>query len=236
MSFKSLFLTGVEDEAPKEEKLTPVVLPAASPNGNYFPPQAPNQFPSGSFPVAPATAPSYPSFNSGQTDEHLAKFTEMYQAKLDEQNSPAYDFYKFFKGVISIGIDNQQAYQMALSMATAMDASVTKAKLLTQADAYITELTNTYTQYVSNGNSKRQALLTQKSDENQSLTAELGNLKAQLDIINAQMLEKQTQLNMIESKYQPLVSAVDGKLRANDAAKNDIINKLTKVKNNLSQI
>jgi len=231
MSLKSLLFTDA-GETPKEEKLVPVVQPSPS----SFPSQAPNQFPSGSFPVVPAVAPSYPSFQVPQTDEHLAKFTQMYQAKLDEQNSATYDFYKFFKGVISIGIDNQQAYQMALSMASAMDASVTKDKLTAQADAYINELTNTYSQYVSNGNAKKEDLLKQKTDENQTLTNDLSNLKAQVEALNSQIMERQTQLSMIESKYQPLLSAVDGKLRANDVAKNDLVGKLTKVKNNLSQI
>lgn len=231
MSLKSLLFTNV-DETPKEEKLVPVVLP----NTNQFPSQPLNQFPSGSFPVAPATAPSYPSFSVAQPDEHLAKFTQMYQAKLDEQNSTAYDFYKFFKGVISIGIDNQQAYQMALSMASAMDSSVTKDKLIAQADTYINELTKTYSQYVANGNAKKEDYLKQKTDENQALSTDLTNLKAQVEALNSQIMERQTQLSMIESKYQPLLSTVDGKLKANDAAKNDLVGKLTKVKNNLSQI
>ena len=46
---------------------------------------------------------------------------------------------------------------MALAMATAMDSSLTKEKLISQADYYVTELNKTFQAYADNGNGKKHA-------------------------------------------------------------------------------
>jgi hypothetical protein len=125
---------------------------------------------------------------------------------------------------------------MALAMATGMDGSLTKEKLISQADYYISELNKTFQTYADNGNGKKQSLISEKNSENQTLTSDLANLKAQVEALTIQINNKQVLLSSIESKYQPLINEVDSKLRANEVAKNDIVNKISKIKTNLSQI
>lgn len=218
MAFKDLFIAS-DDNAPKQEQLKPT--------GASFPTSTPAQ----TFPAAQTP------FLSAASDEHLDKFAQMYQTTLDKLNQPGYDFYEFYKGILGGNmIDNPQGYQMALAMATAMDSSLTKEKLISQADYYVTELNKTFQAYADNGYGKKQSLISDKNSENQTLTTDLANLRAQVEALNIQINSKQGQLSSIESKYQPLIAEVDSKLRANELAKNEIVNKISKVKSNLSQI
>jgi hypothetical protein len=221
MGFKDLFIAS-DDNAPKQEQ--------PKPTATSFP-TTPVQttFPAGqTFPVAQPLSVN---------DEHLDKFAQMYQSTLDKLNQPGYDFYEFYRGILGGNmIDNPQGYQMALAMATGMDGSLTKEKLISQADYYISELNKTFQTYADNGNGKKQSLISDKNSENQTLTSDLANLKAQVEALTIQINSKQGLLSSIESKYQPLINEVDSKLRANEAAKNEIVNKISKVKSNLSQI
>ena len=224
MGFKDLFIAS--DESDKKQN-------TEAKAETKFPSQAPNTskgittFPSST----PVTTPSF-----GQIDnEHLSKFTEMYQNGFDSLNQQGYDFYEFYTAIInSGGIDNPQMYQMAMSMGTGMDKTNSKNKLLSSADYYLNEIAKVYNQYVTTGNSKKQDLVNQKNSENQSLNNDLSNLRSQLEAITNQIKSKESQLSLIDNKYQPLISDIDNKLVANDVAKNNIINNITKVRNGIN--
>ena len=225
MSLKDLFLVG--DKQEKEENV------AAKQSATF--PTTPSTFP----PSTPVTSfpTSAPVFTVNPQGEHLNKFVDKYQETFNSLNQPGYDFYEFFHALIKThGIDNSQMYQMALSMATAMDSNITKEKLLSQADFYLGELNKSYNQFVNDGNSKKTNLVSQKDSEKQSLINDLGSLKQQLASIQSQIAEKETLLSGVENKYSTMISEVVSKLAANESAKNDLFNKISKVKNNLSQI
>ena len=217
MSLKDLFIVNDENASKQAEPKQATSFPTSAPVT--------------SFPT------SAPAFTPQVKDEHLNKFVEQYQSTFDALNQAGYDFYEFFNAIIKTnGVDNLQMYQMALSMATAMDASITKEKLVSQADYYLNELNKVYNQYVNDGNTKKSNLVNQKESEKQSLTNDLASLNQQLLSIQSQISEKQSALSSIEDKYSPLIAEVGSKLLANDSAKNDLVNKISKVKNNLSQI
>lgn len=227
MGLKDLFLVS-DDQKQEEVKVAPKQAATSFPTAQ---PTFPSSAPVTSFPT------SAPAFTPQVQDEHINKFVEKYQATFDGLNQTGYDFYEFFNAIIKTGgADNLQMYQMALSMATAMDASITKEKLISQADFYINELNKVYNQFVNDGNTKKANLVSQKDAEKQSLTSDLTSLNQQLLSIQSQISEKQAALSGIESKYSQPIADVASKLIANDSAKTDLLNKISKVKNNLSQI
>jgi regulator of replication initiation timing len=219
MGFKNLFLKPDEDES-SEQKEQPQQVK--------------------SFPTEPAPATTVFSSNpmastpmsfGNVSNEHLAKFTEMYKNGFDSLNKDGYDFYEFYQAIMtSGGIDNPQMYQMAMSMGLAMDKTTTKEKLVNFADMYLTEINKVYTQYVSNGSTKKNDLVKQKEQENSALTLELSNLRQQLEAIQNQIQSKESQLGLIDNKYQPQINEVNEKLKANDIAKDNIVGTITKVK------
>lgn len=224
MAFRNLFVKDDESKVKQES------------NGNKI-----NKFPS-SFEVAtPATSnnlfPSTPNTNVFQSvdSEHVDTFVQMYEDGFNNLNQNGYDFYEFFQAIISSNaIDNPQMYIMAMNMGAGLDKTVTKNKLTSQADYYLNEIDKIYNHYLTTGTSKKQDLITQKESETQSLTSDLSNLKSQQEAIANQIRTKEDQLSSIGNKYQPLINEVDGKLKANEVAKNNIVTNITKVKNGIN--
>lgn len=230
MGFKSLFINDETDttkpkatEVKKEVNKFPVLdsqvedIFANKSSSAAFP-----TFPQGNTPVQSAPIVS---------NEHLAKFTEMYHNGFIGLNQPSYDFYEFYQAIMtSGGIDNPQMYAMAMTMGTSMDKNNSKDRLLTQADFYLNEINKVYNQYVTTGNSKRQDLVTQKANEAESLQNDLINLKGQLEAIANQIKSKESNLSLIDNKYGSLIGDIESKLKANEMAKESIASSIEKVK------
>jgi ribonuclease HI len=221
---RSLFFNDAESEKPKSNE----------PNVTSFP-KTETSFPKPetSFPKTETFQPTELSINPLYT-EQLNKIIDMYEKGFNELNQPGYDFFEYYQAVVQAGADNPQIYQMALTMAKAMDNNVSKQSLLTQSDYYINEINKVYNGYVSSGNTKKQDLITQKDNENKALTSELKSLQDQLNNINLQIQNKQSQLSEINNKYQPLLDNINFKLQANDVAKDKILTSLNKVKTGIN--
>jgi hypothetical protein len=176
-----------------------------------------------------------PSVNADEvSEEHLNKAIEIYQNGFDSLNQGGYDFYEYFQTVSQGGITNPQTYKMAFAMGTAMDKSVTKAKLLQQSDFYVSEINKVYNDYVTKGNAKKKELVDQKIRENQSLVGELDLMKDQLEALKTQIQDRENKLASIDDKYFPKISELDSKLAANDIAKNKVIESIELVKEGIT--
>jgi len=172
---------------------------------------------------------SAPSANQ-VSDEHLSKALELYQNGFDSLNQPGYDFYEFYQTVTNGGAQNAQVYPMAFAMGSAMEKTISKEKLVQQADFYVAEIIKQYNDFVAKGNSKKDELINQKSSENQSLLSELDMLKQQQEAIAIQIKDRETKLSAIGSKYEPKIGEIDSKLAANDLAKNKVVQSIEQVK------
>lgn len=236
MSFKSFFITDENDGATTkvapETKAAPVSFPQQVSSFQQSAPsvqQTTNVQQTTSFTqVAPAPTP----VNVGG-NRFLNDIMDVYDKNFTKLNQPGYDFFEFFKAVNKAGVDNPQVYGMALDMAQAMDASVSKDTLATQADYYVAELEKIHEKINSDGTKKGNDLLENKQNETQSLTSDIGNIKQQLDILTGQLNEKQKALNEIDAKYFQPITDISEKLAANDISKNVIIGNINKVKQNI---
>jgi hypothetical protein len=218
MSFKGLFFTETEGEANPVAPVTQPTVPVV--NAVTFPTTAPSTFPTG--------AESTPTNN-----RFLKDIMDVYDKGFEKLNKPGYDFFEFFKSVYKTGVDNPQVYQMAFEMAQGMDNSITKALLLSQSDYYITEIEKVYASFTANGKQKIQDITEEKNAETKKLTGDIDSLKKQLEIIKAQLSEKEKSLAEIDGSYAPSINDISEKLSANDIAKETLITNLTKVKNNI---
>jgi len=165
--------------------------------------------------------------------EHLDKALEVYQNGFSSLNQNGYDFYEFYQAITQGGAENSQLYPMAFTMASAMDKSLTKDKLIQTADFYLNEINNVYLDYVSKGNGRKDELTLQKSNENQALINELSMMEQQLDALRTQIQDRKNKLSAIDGKYGPMISDIDSKILANEAAKSQITNSIQLVKNGI---
>lgn len=165
-----------------------------------------------------------------------------YEAGLDAINMPGYDFYEFYMAVSAGGATSPQTYQMAFSMAKAFDKNVTPAKLLQDAEFYISKINEVHSQYVSQGQQKLNALSDQRNAEQRSLQQEadhaeqrIRQLKTELQQLETLIKEKQQALATIDNKTKPQENSIREKLQANDLAKKASIDKLSAIKNGIQQ-
>lgn len=234
MGFKDLFIKDENSENKPSEAVKQTSTTTKFPTADEAPKSAtPFTFPQGdgqqTFTPKPIS-----DIAAGTSSEHLTKAIEVYQSGFDSLNQPGFDFYEFFQSVSHGGMDNPQIYQMAFQMASGMDKTITKDKLVQQADYYLHEIEKVYQDYVTKGNGKKQEIETQKTHENQSLVEELQSMKEQMESLRIQIEDRTNKLNAIGSKYDPQISEINSKLAANTQAKDTIKNSIEKVKQGIN--
>lgn len=169
------------------------------------------------------------------SNEHLEKALEIYKNGFDSLNQNGYDFYEFYQAVVNGGLGNPQIYNMAFAMGLAMDKSISKDKLIQQADYYLNEIKKVYNENVAKGSERRNSLESQKMSEYHALSSELELMKQQMEALKIQIQDKENKLSVIDNKYAPLIKDIDGKITANEIANTRIVNSIQEVKNGIIQ-
>lgn len=185
-------------------------------------------------PSTPTPQPTTFASTAGVSQEHLDKAIELYENGFNSLNQDGFDFFEFFQSVSHGGMTNPQVYAMAYAMGTAMDKTISKEKLISQADFYITEITKVYEENVAKGQGKKDSLLKQKESENQTLANELSMFQQQMEALQIQIADRQNKLQAIDGKYMPQLVEIDGKLNANTIAKNKIVEAIQTVKTGIN--
>lgn len=167
---------------------------------------------------------------------------QVYEKGIDSINMPGYDFYEFYKAIGSIYNAGEQAYHMAFQMAKSMDSNLTAAKLVTDADFYISKINEVHSQYTMQGQQKINTLDAKKNDEKNKLTQEIQQsvqtvtqLRNQVMALESEIHQKQVRLTAVDGEYQPQENSIRQKLLANDNAKQISISKLTAVKEGIQK-
>ena len=222
-SWKSLFIKNEEEEAPKKEPTTTTE--------------------SFSFPLQPAPATPQPEAPSiSVSDPAVNDVLQVYENGLDSINMPGYDFYEFYKTVISTGSPSEQTYIMAFQMAKTLDKTISPAKLLGDAEFYISKINEVHSQYVSQGQQRLTALQEKRSGEKLTLQKEIdgsvqriAQLRAELQKLENELTMKRNQLSKVDEGYQPQEKTIREKLNANDIARKTSIDKLNMIKEGIQR-
>lgn len=215
MAFKDLFFT--TDSEKKTESKQPVVEPTYN-SPTYV----------GSDKVATNPSVTITPENPACTP-HVEKIMKLYEDGFNSLNLEGYDFFEFFQAVVKVGASNPAMYNMAFTMAQAMDSKVTKETLLSQSTYYIDEIEKVYKSYVDNGNIKKQDALMAKSNETSTLTKELADINSDILRLNELKVNKEGELSRIDNKYTPEITDIECKLMANEVARERIIGSIKSV-------
>jgi hypothetical protein len=233
MSWKDLFIIN-EDETKKEATAPATSEPVKFPSATNSVTIASMGFGSPSV-GTPMTPPSMgiPLESNPMCQPHMEKIIQMYEAGFDGLNMDGYDFFEYYKAVLSAGADNPAVYPMAFTMAQSMDKKITRDLLITQSDFYVQEISKVHTKYVGGGNDKKNELLGRKENEREQLGTEVQNLRMQIEALTNQLNNAQNNLVQIDNKYANDLTEVECKLMANDVAKNNLLASIDKVKQGL---
>jgi hypothetical protein len=195
-----------------------------------------------SFPVN--TTPNSTTQNPVTTlnDPMVNEVLQVYEKGLESINMPGYDFYEFYKTVISTGIPNEQTYNMAFQMGKTLDATITPGKLLTDAEFYISKINEVHSQYVSQGQQKLNGIEEKKKSEKNSLQGDIDKaamritqLRAELQQLEADINQKRSVLMKVDEIHYPQEKAIREKLTANDMARKNSIDKLHMIKEGIQR-
>jgi phage-related minor tail protein len=175
--------------------------------------------------------------------EAVKEVLQVYEKGLDSINMPGYDFYEFYRTIVAAGINSgEQVYNMAFQMAKGLDNTVSSAKLLTDAEFYISKLNDVHSQYSSQGQQKLTTIQNNKGADKSKLTSEIdaanrriSDLKNELQTLEASIRSKQDALTKVDNTYVPQEQIVNEKLQANDMAHAESISKLNRVKDGIKQ-
>lgn len=234
MSWKDLFIVNNEEEAKKEATAPANSEPVKFPSATASVTMAPAGVGTSSLGTQ-VTPPSMgiPLESNPMCQPHMEKIIQMYEVGFDGLNMDGYDFFEYYKAVLSAGADNPAVYSMAFNMAQSMDKKITKDSLISQSDFYIQEISKVHAKYVEGGSGKKNELLGRKENEREQLSTEVQNLRMQIEALTHQMNNAQNNLTQIDNKYANDLTEVDCKLMANDVAKNNLLASIDKVKQGL---
>lgn len=185
-----------------------------------------------STPTAPLIVPIV-NLNVEVTQDQIDNAYNIYQNGFDSLNGEGYDFYEYFQMVIAGGIENAPIYPMAFAMGKSANKGLTKDALTTKADYYMGEINKVYDNFSTQGNNKKQEIISQKSQENQSLLNDVHLINEQMESLKVQLADRESKLRAIDSKYASNINDVDAKLTANSIAKDKIISEIQTVKNGI---
>lgn len=224
-SWKSLF---VKAEDTEEEKKT-------TPQENF---SFPVMNPQTSQVISPLSKDAQP------ISPAVREVIEVYEKGLESINMPGYDFYEFYKTIMSAGINSgEQVYNMAFQMAKTLDSTVNSAKLLKDAEFYVSKINEVHGQYAMQGQQKLNSIQNDKSAAKSNLSSEIDganqrmiDLRNELQALELKIKSKQEDLSKIDNKYFPQEQSIREKLNANDLAHNESIAKLNRVKDGIKQL
>jgi hypothetical protein len=189
-----------------------------------------------SFPVNPNN-PQNPIQQQPLTDPAVTEVLQVYENGLDSINMPGYDFYEFYKTVITTGNVSEQTYLMAFQMAKTLDRTITPSKLLNDAEFYISKINEVHSSYVTQGQQKLNGIEQKKTQEKTTLQTEIDSasrriteLRAELQKLESDITSKRSILMKVDDSYYPQEKTIREKLSANDVAKKISIDKLNMIK------
>jgi hypothetical protein len=226
-NWKSLFINDVNVEETKQE---PEAQKQRTKKTISFPdsPAQPSRPVEQKRQAAPASGDK-PTVDQGTLDAIIA----MYVQGFESLNNPGYDFYEFFKAVEAVGSHDPQVYKMAYTMAKTVNKEVSKNQLLSKADSYIAEINKVHSQYLAQGNSKKNQIQSGMQSKKSNLTNEISDLELQMNNLKEIIFQKRTELQSIDTGMISELSEIDQKIICNDIARSKIQDEISEVVNGI---
>jgi hypothetical protein len=190
-------------------------------------PQTANTFPSESVAQQPV------SFNTN--NPFIGEIIAVYEKGFESLNSPSFDFFEFYKSVISVGINNSQSYQMAFTMGSAMNPEINKAFLLDKANFYITEIEKVHKNFLNTGTSKSNEISANINNQKQGLQNSIADIENKITQLQKELIDKKAELERVESGTSKEYVEIQQKLEANEMAKERIIQSIKQVVSGINQ-
>ncbi len=220
-NWKTLFVTDAEDNKPKEEIAGNNSMP-----GNKAETK---------FPETAGITHSTVVTSLNPNNPYLSEVIDVYQKGFDSLNLPDYDFFEFYKSVVTVGANNPQSFQMAFAMGKSIKPDLSKDMLIEKSKFYINEIEKVHTKFAGTGLNKRNELANAQKQENVDLTIAINDIEKNIIQLQKELNEKKADLQKLEQKYVAPILETDHKLQANNHAKNKMVESIQNIVNGINQ-
>jgi hypothetical protein len=175
---------------------------------------------------------STPSSPSGIPDQSLVEdFVQRLQNLINQNNQPGFDFLEFTESLFEERQNpGPEVYKTVFRIAQKMDKTLTPSRLLQSSMYYKDLVQRTADGEAAKGESKKQGLETEKSNERNSLDSNLRDISAKIQQLTMQIQEFQNQqvslnnqLMAIDQKYASQFIEIERKINAIRNAKEQVI-------------
>jgi hypothetical protein len=210
-SWKSIFIN--EEPVPNAE---PINIP-----------QSTNTFPSENVIQQP--------ISNNTNNPFIGEIIAVYDKGFESLNSPNFDFFEFYKSVISVGINNSQSYQMAYTMGAAMNAQLNKPMLLDKANFYIAEIEKVHKNFLNTGTVKSNEISSNISNQKKGLESAIADLESRITQLQKDLIDRKAELQKVETGTSTEFVEIQQKLEANEMAKERLIQSIKQVVSGINQ-
>jgi len=159
---------------------------------------------------------------------------DRYQSELEKENLEGFDFYELFGMIVDAGA-TPNAYKMAFKMGKSLNEDLSITSLNDQAQHYIDKMLAVKQSTDATGKLKLQKLDQSKKQEKQQLENSIKIDEKQLEDLQKKLNESRRKLADVDGSFTDQVNKVKSTLTANEIAGENIVDKLTIVKNGLLQ-
>jgi hypothetical protein len=214
-NWKSIFIVDPESEAKEKQQAASIPPPAAEnkfPTENYAPP-------SGNMSGNP----------------YIDEIVNVYEKGFESLNSPNFDFFEFYKSVLSVGVNNSQSYQMAFAMGTALNKDLSKGFLLEKANFYIAEIEKVHKGFLNTGTAKSNEISANIGNQKSSLQSSIADIETRITQLQKDLIDKRAELEKLESGNSKEYVEIQQKLEANEFAKQKMLQTINQVVNGINQ-
>lgn len=178
------------------------------------------------FPSNPSTNPTTITSTSVVADPSLE---DKLFSLLEKINEPGMDFFEVWNAAIEMGGANSINIKAAITSLKFADATLSVEKVVSTGANYVKKLTDMYNTEEQRKLQEKQKLEQGKSHEAKTLQTEIDNLDTQIKALQKQQQDKQSELNQINSKFDPQINQAETRITQGRIALTNLIKKMEDV-------
>lgn len=172
-----------------------------------------------------------PSVSTVHDQILVEDFVKRLQNLINQNNQVGFDFLEFTESLFEEKHNpGPEVYKTVFRIAQRIDKTLTPARLLDSALSYKNLVENTAESEIGKGETKKGGLLAEKETERNNLDNNLKDTKNRIQQLMKQIQELQnmevdlnSQLMLIDNKYDSKISDIDNKINAIRSAKDQVI-------------
>lgn len=177
---------------------------------------------SGLFPVNPIKPDATLS-----CEPYMDKVLKVYDEGFKGLNKEGYDFFEFYETITEVGI-TPETVKLGFVMAKNQHG-ITKEQLLSQAEAYITEINGVHANYKAKGEQMQRQFIQETENKKTTAQQQLNDIERQIEALKTKQFSIRAELQNLNNNNSTELQELQCKAQANDVARDKIISSIKQV-------